>query len=182
MNVVFVVYPPSLKNHCPGGPKADHALTIHIEPLKWADHELRRGCMSDLGANGMNNNDLAIKDYFVEKDGVRFAGLHLLIEFWEAENLNDVALIEAALSRAAKSANATVLTVHAHKFSPNGVTGIAILAESHISIHTWPERGFAAIDVFMCGSCNPFDCIAPLKEDLKPKRVLLSEHKRGVLP
>ncbi len=138
--------------------------------------------MNRFGVDGMVSDDLTINDYFVEKDGTRFAGLHLLIEFWDAVNLNDVSAIEAALSRAAEKAKATVLIVHAHKFSPNGVTGIAVLAESHISIHTWPERGFAAIDVFMCGTCDPYECVEPLKEDFKPNRVKLSEHKRGMLP
>lgn len=78
--------------------------------------------MSDPVANDMDNNVLAINDCFVEKDGLRFAGLHLLIEFWEAENLNDVSVIEAALSRAGESQCGSS-KVHAHTFS--GVTGIA---------------------------------------------------------
>ena len=128
------------------------------------------------------DKDQPANDYFVEADGLRFAGLHLLAEFWDAERLNDVSVIEAALVRAAEAAEATVLRVHAHKFSPNGVTGVAILAESHISIHTWPERGFAAIDIFMCGKCDPYASIEPLKQDFRPGRVLLSEHRRGMLP
>ncbi len=123
-----------------------------------------------------------IDDYFFEKDGLRFAGFHLLVDFWGAEGLNDVSLIEAALRRAAEVTGATVLGVHSHKFSPSGVTGIAVLGESHISIHTWPERQFAAIDIFMCGNCQPHAAIGPLKEALTPEKVVLSEHKRGILP
>ena len=121
-------------------------------------------------------------DYFVEKDGLIFAGTHLLVEFWGGENLNDAPLIEVSLRRAAEIAGATVLGIHTHMFSPNGVTGIAVLGESHMSIHTWPERGFTAIDIFMCGNCRPHAAIGPLKEALKPDRVILSEHRRGMLP
>ncbi|MES9901364.1 MAG: adenosylmethionine decarboxylase [Sedimenticola sp.] len=137
--------------------------------------------MSDqsLFFDGLKNQP--VNDYFVEKDGLRFAGFHLLVEFWGAENLNDVSLIEEALCHAAELAGATVLSIHAHRFSPSGVTGVAILEESHISIHTWPEHGFAAIDIFMCGNCQPYAAIGPLKEAFVPDKVMLSEHKRGML-
>ena len=135
------------------------------------------------------NNSLALKeessekDYFIEKDGMLFAGIHLLIEFWGAKNLSDAAAIEAALCRAAEAAGATVLSVHTHEFSPyGGVTGVTVLAESHMSIHTWPERNFAAIDIFMCGNCDPYTSITPLKEHFKPDKVLVTEHRRGILP
>jgi S-adenosylmethionine decarboxylase len=123
-----------------------------------------------------------IEDFFMEKDGSRFAGIHLLVEFWGAEGLKDVDLIETALRDASQSAGATVLGVHAHIFSSGGVTGIAVLEESHISIHTWPERGFAAIDIFMCGKCHPHAAIEPLKNALKPCEVTVAEHKRGIPP
>ena len=123
-----------------------------------------------------------LEDYFVEEDGLRFAGFHLLGEFWGAEGLKDVRLIEKALQDAAYRAGATVLDIHAHTFSSGGVTGIAVLAESHISIHTWPERSYAAIDIFMCGNCRPSEAIGPLKSALRPSEVKISEHKRGVLP
>ncbi|MCU7853748.1 MAG: adenosylmethionine decarboxylase [Candidatus Thiodiazotropha sp. (ex Monitilora ramsayi)] len=129
--------------------------------------------------NGSRNISLN-KDYFSEKDGIRFAGLHLLIEFWGSKNLNDVDIVRSSLSRAATQSKATILEVNTHQFNPSGVTGVAILAESHISIHTWPEHGFAAIDVFMCGNCDPYAAIESLKQDFLPDRVLLSEHKRGM--
>ena len=97
------------------------------------------------------------KDYFVEKDGVKFAGMHLLVDLWGASNLCDPDHIDRALRDAAEAAGATILHGHFHHFSPNGgVSGVLVLAESHISIHTWPERDFAAIDIFMCGACNPY--------------------------
>jgi S-adenosylmethionine decarboxylase len=120
------------------------------------------------------------KDYFVEKDGVRFAGTHLLADLWDAENLSDPVHIDTALRAAAERAGATILHSHFHHFTPNGgVSGVVVLAESHISIHTWPERHFAAIDIFMCGCCNPHDAIPVLQEAFSPGRVDLDEQRRG---
>ena len=121
------------------------------------------------------------KDYFVQKDGVRFAGTHLLIDLWGATNLGDPAHIDAALREAALVAGATILHSHFHHFSPNGgVSGVVVLAESHISIHTWPERDFAAIDIFMCGACNPYDSIPVLKAAFRPESIQLGEQRRGL--
>lgn len=124
------------------------------------------------------------KDYFVRKDGVEYAGTHLLVEFWDATNLSDVGLAEQALVGAAKAAGATVLNAFLHPFGgpDQGVSGVVVLAESHISIHTWPERGYAAIDLFMCGECDPYRGVAVLKEVFQPGSVQLSEHKRGLTP
>ena len=120
------------------------------------------------------------KDYFIERDGVRFAGTHLLIDLWGAHNLSDPGHIDAALRVAAMSAGATILHSHFHHFTPNGgVSGVVVLAESHISIHTWPEREFAAIDIFMCGNCNPHDAIPVLQEAFSPDRIDLDEQRRG---
>lgn len=121
-------------------------------------------------------------DYFVHRDGLCFAGTHVLLELWGAKNLADPELAEHALVKAAETAGATVLHVHVHHFGPqSGVSGVAVLAESHISIHTWPERGFAALDIFMCGDCNPYDAIPVLKEVFAPDRLQISEHKRGIV-
>jgi S-adenosylmethionine decarboxylase len=122
------------------------------------------------------------KDYFVEKDGVKFAGMHLLVDLWGASNLCDPDLIDHALRDAAEAAGATILHGHFHHFSPNGgVSGVLVLAESHISIHTWPERDFAAIDIFMCGSCNPYDGVPALETAFKPRAVNLDEQRRGLI-
>jgi S-adenosylmethionine decarboxylase len=122
------------------------------------------------------------KDYFVEKDGVKFAGMHLLVDLWGASNLCDPDHIDRALREAAEAAGATILHGHFHHFSPNGgVSGVLVLAESHISIHTWPERDFAAIDVFMCGACNPYDSVPALKIAFKPRDVCLDEQRRGLI-
>jgi S-adenosylmethionine decarboxylase len=75
-----------------------------------------------------------------------------------------------------------LLHIHLHKFSPNGgVSGVAVLSESHISVHTWPERGFAAFDVFMCGAAQPQKAIGVLEGAFKPKRVVVGEYKRGIV-
>ena len=123
------------------------------------------------------------KDYFVEKDGLKFAGTHLLLELWDATRLTDPEGIDKALCDGARAAKATILHSHFHHFQPNGgVSGVVVLAESHISIHTWPERDFAAIDIFMCGECNPYDAIPVIKDFFKPGNVQISEHRRGLLP
>ena len=120
------------------------------------------------------------KDYFVEKNGEKFAGTHLLVDLWGATNLCDPELIDTALREAAEAAGATILHGHFHHFSPNGgVSGVLVLAESHISIHTWPERDFAAIDIFMCGACDPHLSIPALKAAFKPASVELDEQWRG---
>jgi len=141
------------------------------------------GMVSDFPSENQTNTvpETEQKDYFVEKDGVRFAGTHLLVDLWGASNLGDPAHIDAALREAALAAGATILHSHFHHFSPNGgVSGVVVLAESHISIHTWPERNFAAVDIFMCGCCNPYESIPVLRAAFTPERVKLGEQRRGL--
>jgi len=78
---------------------------------------------------------------------------HLLLELYrcDSEKLNDESFLRCILNRAAKLANAKVLNLISNKFEPQGVTAIALLAESHISIHTWPESNYSAVDIFTCG-------------------------------
>ena len=88
-----------------------------------------------------------------------------------------------ALREAAISANATAINLPLNQYSENGgISGILVLAESHIIIHTWPERSFAAIDIFMCGDRNTYDCIAVLKKAFEPENTTLLERRRGLLP
>ena len=120
------------------------------------------------------------KDHFVERNGVRCAGVHLIIDLYEAEGLDDIDRIEEALRRCVAAAGATLLHIHLHHFEPNGgVSGVAVLAESHISIHSWPEANYAALDVFMCGEAKPEACIPVLREAFRPKRIVVGEHLRG---
>ena len=121
-------------------------------------------------------------DYFIRKDGVEYAGTHLLIELWGASNLGDAGFIEDTLVRGARVSGATVLHSYMHPFGPDmGVSGVVVLAESHISIHTWPERDYAAVDIFMCGGCDPYQAVTVLKDAFTPSHVQLSEQKRGVV-
>jgi S-adenosylmethionine decarboxylase len=121
------------------------------------------------------------KDYFIEKNGKKYAGTHLLVDVWGAENLDDIDIIEKTLRKGADDAGATILHCHLHHFTPNGgVSGVLVLAESHISIHTWPEKGFAALDVFMCGACDPHKAIPAIESNFKPDRIDVSEEWRGV--
>ena len=120
------------------------------------------------------------KDYFVEKDGMKYAGAHLLVDLWGAINLSDPKAIDHTLRRAALAAGATILHSHFHHFSPNGgVSGVIVLAESHISIHTWPERDFAAVDIFMCGACDPHLAIPVMQTLFQADRVEIDEQRRG---
>jgi S-adenosylmethionine decarboxylase len=128
------------------------------------------------------SGDVAAKDYFVERDGVKFAGMHLLIDLWGASNLDSPELIDKTLCEGALAAGATILHSHFHHFTPNGgVSGVVVLAESHISIHTWPERNFAALDVFMCGACDPHKVVPFLKAAFAPASIELDEQRRGII-
>ncbi len=119
-------------------------------------------------------------DFFCERNGVRFAGTHLIIELMNASRLDEIEHVEAIFRRCVEVAGATLLHIHMHHFTPNGgVSGVAVLAESHISIHSWPEYGYAALDVFMCGDANPHATIDVLREGFKPERVEVIEHLRG---
>jgi S-adenosylmethionine decarboxylase len=122
------------------------------------------------------------KDHFVTRNGLTYAGSHLIIDLWEAEGLNDRDRIETALIDAVKAAGATLLHIHLHTFSEGGgISGVAVLAESHISVHTWPEKGYAAFDVFMCGDAEPRKALGVFKAAFNPGRIVIGEHKRGVL-
>ncbi|MCC6718585.1 MAG: adenosylmethionine decarboxylase, partial [Acetobacteraceae bacterium] len=119
-------------------------------------------------------------DYFVERDGMKFAGTHLLIDIWGATRLDEPEHIDARLRAAAIATGATILHSHFHHFSPNGgVSGVVVLAESHISIHTWPERDFAALDIFVCGDCDPHLAIPVIQAAFEPTRIDLDEQRRG---
>ncbi|AXK40443.1 adenosylmethionine decarboxylase [Crenobacter cavernae] len=109
-------------------------------------------------------------------------GWHLLADFHgvPSAQLTDPHRLEALLRQAAKAAGAIVLFGHFHHFGAgSGVTGVLLLMESHISIHTWPEHGFAAIDIFMCGEAKPDLALTMLKNALHPSRSKLSRVRRG---
>ena len=120
------------------------------------------------------------QDRFVQRDGIVFAGTHLLIDFWGAQQLDNLELMESAMRESVEAANATLLHIHLHHFTPHGgISGVAVLAESHISVHTWPEHGYAAFDAFMCGDAKPEKIIPVLEKVFMPDSVNVSEHMRG---
>ena len=90
---------------------------------------------------------------FSDEQKLSHQSKHLLLELYrcDREKLNDESFLRCILNRASKLANATVLNLISNKFEPQGVTAIALLAESHISIHTWPESNYSAVDIFTCG-------------------------------
>ena len=123
-------------------------------------------------------------DHFVtDEKGVTFAGRHLIIDLWEGKHLTDKDYIEEAMREAVRAAGATLLHLYLHVFTPGGgISGVAILAESHISVHTWPERGYAAFDIFLCGAAtDPRAALKVLKQAFETDKVVAAEHKRGVI-
>jgi S-adenosylmethionine decarboxylase len=120
------------------------------------------------------------KDFFIERDGVRFAGSHLIIDLFGARRLDDLAHIEKTLRRCIEVAGATLLHIHLHHFTPNGgVSGVAVLSESHISIHSWPEANYAALDIFMCGDARPELAVPVLRQAFDAEQVVVKTHRRG---
>jgi len=119
-------------------------------------------------------------DLFMQCDGYDFAGTHILLDCWDAKNLDDLNHIETYLRKAVEVSGASLLHIHLHHFTPNaGVSGVAVLAESHISIHTWPERNYAALDIFMCGDTQPHKTISIFKEAFATENIQMTEHLRG---
>jgi S-adenosylmethionine decarboxylase len=113
--------------------------------------------------------------------GVGIGG-HCIVDFWGASHLTDVTALRCALETASNVAGATLLKIFLHEFDRHGgVTGVALLAESHISIHTWPEKGYAALDIFTCGGhADPRRALNELIKQLKPTHVYLEHIVRGV--
>ena len=128
-------------------------------------------------------NDLD-SDYFsmCSSTGDQFAGCHILADFWGVERMSDLDLIKKTIEESARKAGANILHSYYHPFGDGmGVSGVTVLSESHISIHTWPERSFASIDVFMCGNCDPQATINYLEKTFKPSSIDQSLNRRGVV-
>jgi spermidine synthase len=110
-------------------------------------------------------------------------GKHAICELWGARHLNSVETAEHALRAASRAANVTLIDVFVHQFSPHGVSGIAMIAESHFSIHTWPEHDYIAADLFSCGEGVDLDAaIAVLREAFEAEHVECKYLTRGVPP
>lgn len=108
-------------------------------------------------------------------------GTHWLIDAWgsSAQRLNDVDAVRQALLSAIAAGNATLVELCVHQFSPQGVTATATLAESHIAIHTWPEHGYFAADLFFCASGHPQQALAALCEHLAVTTYKTTKVRRG---
>jgi len=110
-------------------------------------------------------------------------GRQILVELYECDPiiLNDRNYIDNALNKAAKRSGATIVTSTFHKFSPVGISGVVVIAESHVAIHTWPEYSYAAVDIFTCGDrIDPWAIHNYLKESLDSKNTSVTELKRGI--
>ncbi len=123
-----------------------------------------------------------MKKEFCSNNGyIKYAGVHLIVEIWNARYLSSLTKIKKILEDAVKACDATLLKIDLHKFTPNGgISGIAIIQESHISIHSWPEYNYAALDIFVCGEVNPYKAIPVLKKGFQPKKIQVMEVKRGL--
>ena len=106
-------------------------------------------------------------------------GTHLLIDLSNGHGLNDEKRVETALRDAAMAAGARLLGIRIHQFAPQGVTGVALLAESHITVHTWPEKGFAAFDAFMCGDADPLAVVDVLAKAFQTTDINVRSLSRG---
>lgn len=119
---------------------------------------------------------------WVNEKNQKYAGLHLIAEFWGGQVIENSKRIEEILIAAAKQGGNTPLKVMIHKFSPQGITGVILLAESHIALHSWPEFNYLAIDIFTCGEkAYPYKTLEYLKKEFKPKEIKIKEIKRGEL-
>ena len=111
-------------------------------------------------------------------------GRHLVVEMWGCnDTINDPEAVRRAMLDAVQAAGATLLDLRVHTFSPYGVTGVAVLAESHLSVHTWPEYGYAAVDIFTCGpSTHPEAAVEVLERYFAPEHLDVQQLARGTLP
>ena len=110
-------------------------------------------------------------------------GTHIVCELsgCDAAKLTDVDAVRAMMENAAKAANASIVTTAFHRFQPQGVSGVVVIEESHLSIHTWPETGYAAMDFYTCGDhTDPWAACEYAAEALDAKTMLTTEVKRGI--
>jgi len=111
-------------------------------------------------------------------------GNHLLIELYDCniDTINDAGKVEQILTEAVKVSGASIIKPLFHKFNPHGVSGVVVIAESHFSIHTWPEYGYCALDIFTCGDdIDSQKALKFLREKLEAKSISVVETKRGIL-
>ncbi len=114
---------------------------------------------------------------------MKMLGRHLIVEYTDCNNglLDNIRLLEEHMNEAVRRSGATVVRSVFHRYMPQGVSGVIVIAESHISIHTWPEYGYAAVDFFTCGqSVDPWKAHEYMKEALDCRQSFVQELKRGI--
>jgi S-adenosylmethionine decarboxylase len=114
---------------------------------------------------------------------MKILGRHLIVEYADCDEslLNDKPLIEQYMKNAVIVSGATIVRSVFHRYSPQGVSGVVVIAESHLSIHTWPEYGYAAVDFFTCGeTADPYKAFEYMKKMLKCREASVNELKRGI--
>ena len=113
---------------------------------------------------------------------MKSVGRHLILELWDCRNLDSTEAVERALRDVVRACDLTLLDLRVYPFSPVGVTGVAVVSESHVMVHTWPELGYAAVDIFTCGEKrNPAEAVPLLREYFSPGRVQVMEMTRGIV-
>tara|TARA_Y100000310_G_C20696769_1_gene826255 strand:- start:2783 stop:3193 length:411 start_codon:yes stop_codon:yes gene_type:complete len=111
----------------------------------------------------------------------KYAGTHLVADFWHGRTIGNAKELEQLLRKAASAARSKALGVSIFKFTPQGLTGVVLLAESHIAVHTWPEIDYVAIDIFTCGKeARPKEALRVFQDYLHPQKVDMKEMKRGL--
>ncbi len=128
----------------------------------------------------MNKKTKRSITWIPQKKNQKDIGIHLIAEFWGSKIIEDSKKIEEILVGAAIVAKSTPLKVAIHKFSTQGITGVVLLAESHIALHSWPEMDYLAIDIFTCGEKTmPEKSLSHLKKAFQPKKITFKKIKRG---
>ena len=108
-------------------------------------------------------------------------GIHLIADFFECDSsvINNAESVEKIMTEAVKISGATIVKPFFHRFSPHGISGIIVVAESHFAIHTWPEHSAAAVDIFSCGDFNYIDALVYIKESIKSPENSVIQVYRG---
>jgi S-adenosylmethionine decarboxylase len=127
----------------------------------------------------MSNVEEDVGGFIVDGD-ICYAGKHLLIDLYDCENHGTIEEIETVMKNACIATGATILHSHLHPFKGGGVSGAIILAESHMSFHSWVVEKFIALDIFVCGKCDPHLATPILEKFFKPRMTKISLEKRGI--
>lgn len=112
--------------------------------------------------------------------GAKAVARHLLVEIVGSQLLNDAKLVEGFFRDLAEAYGREILALHVYQFEPYGLSGLLVMPESHVAIHTWPEYGYAALDVFLGASCDPQISLPLIKRYFEPRDVKVVELERGV--